>query len=393
MIDLSDKQGFYLVNGIKIKSKIDAFLLASQTNTTPEWNFNDEHFGQYDWSIEPEESIQELYRDRAIKLRNEYDYLVLHFSAGRDSGNVMETFIRNKIPVDEIFIRGPHDHLDKNNVRFDEKFFYAEIWLAAYPLAVQIKEKHYPNCKITVVDTKNQVIDFFKNNSDWFEKGNSNLNPGNYYKSDFDAINPEWQKMAEQGKKIGHIMGIDKPRIVNKGNKFYFAFLDPPVIDFCNPRCSDIDLPIYNELFYWHPDCAKMLIKQAHLVKNWIKKNANTSVICNNDWDSDNVDKIKDRRFEWHNQIANIIYDRSLPVLYECPKSLCEIRNGYLSWFWKDIQSEHYQNWQTGLDHLFSKIRPDLLDEEPSTQSNISIGNKPRLKLKGCWSKLYFIGR
>jgi len=390
MMNLSEYHGYYQVNDLKIKSKIEACLTATQLNTVPVWNFNDEYFSSFDWSIEPQEDIEELYKKRALELREKYDHIVIHFSAGRDSGNIMDTFIKNNILVDEIFIRGPFDHLDKSRVKFHEDYFYAEIFIAAYPIAEMIKEKYYPNVEITVHDTKKYTIDFFKENKNWFELGNSNLNPGNYYKADYDQMNPNWRKLAEKGKRIGHIMGIDKPRVLKIKDNFYFSFIDTPTIDFGNPRNTKIDLPMYNEMFYWHPDCAKMLIKQGHLVKNAIKNN-NDVALQNRKNNSNAYKYLQDRRFEWHNEIAHIIYKRHIPVLYECPKSLSEIRNGYLSWFWKDVQSEHYQNWNNGLEFLFSRIDKTMLDEEVCLQQNLL--GKSNYKLKGSWSKMYDLGQ
>ena len=93
MMNLSEYHGYYQVNDLKIKSKIEACLTATQLNTVPVWNFNDEYFSSFDWSIEPQEDIEELYKKRALELREKYDHIVIHFSAGRDSGNIMDTFI------------------------------------------------------------------------------------------------------------------------------------------------------------------------------------------------------------------------------------------------------------------------------------------------------------
>lgn len=399
MTDLSEYHGYYQVKDLKIRSKIEASLTATKLKTGLKWNFNEEYFSSLDWSVEPTESIEELYKKRALELREKYDHIVIHFSAGRDSGNIMDTFIKNNILVDEIFIRGPFDHLDKSKVKFHEDYFYAEIFIAAYPIAKMIKEKYYPNVDITVHDTKVHTVNFFKENKNWFELGNSNLNPGNYYKADFDQINPNWRKLAERGKKIGHIIGVDKPRVLKIKERFYFSFIDTPTIDFCSPRMTTIDLPIYNEMFYWHPTCAKMLIKQGHLIKKFIKENEKEHVALQNrsteysEETKKNDDPylyLQDRKFSWHEQISNIIYERTLPVLYSCPKSLCEVRNGYLSWFWEDTNSKYYQNWKNGLDFLFTNIDKKLLDEELCSQRKL-LGTKT-YKLKGCWSKSYDLG-
>ena len=380
MNQLLHKYGFYKVGEEKIRSKVLAFLRASETNQSVHWNFNEDVFEKLNWGVEPTESLDQLYAERARQLRQEYDHVVIHFSGGWDSGNIMETFIRNNLRVDEIFIRGPYDHLDKSAVQQTTEFFYAEIFTQSIPLANYIKEKYYPDIKITVKDTKQLTVDLFAKNKNWIELGSSNLNVGNLYKSDYDLLNKDWQKMAEKGKKICHVIGVDKPRIRLMDNRYYFCFLDIPTIDFCNDRISDIDLPIYNEMFYWSPECGKMLIKQGHVIKKYLKQNTNSSII-KNDWNISDA-KMEERKFKWHEEIGNCVYKRTLPHIWKTPKTLNEIHNEYLSWFWKDTNTDYFKNWNNGLEYIFQNVDKQLLDFQYNKKS----------KLKGCWSRLYDLG-
>ena len=243
-----------------------------------------------------------------------------------------------------------------------------------------IKEKYYPDVKITVKDTKQLTVDLFAKNKNWIELGSSNLNVGNLYKSDYDLLNRDWQKMAEKGKKICHVIGADKPRIRLIDDRYYFCFIDTPTIDFCNDRISDIDLPIYNEMFYWSPECGKMLIKQGHVIKKYLKQNSNSSII-KNDWNISDAE-IEERKFKWHEEIGNCVYKRTLPHVWKTPKTLNEIHNEYLSWFWKDTNTDYFKNWNNGLEYIFQKVDKQLLDFQYNKKS----------KLKGCWSRLYDLG-
>ena len=66
--------------------------------------FHDDYFSQFDWTKEPQQSLKELYKQRAIQLRDKYDYLILSYSGGSDSHQALETFLNNNIFIDEIFI-------------------------------------------------------------------------------------------------------------------------------------------------------------------------------------------------------------------------------------------------------------------------------------------------
>lgn len=73
---------------------IDNLLLINTAN----------EFDDVVWDIEPSESFKELCKQRALQIRESYDYVVLHFSGGSDSTTVLNSFIENKIPIDEIVI-------------------------------------------------------------------------------------------------------------------------------------------------------------------------------------------------------------------------------------------------------------------------------------------------
>ena len=76
---MNRKLGYYTVDGIEFFSKIQSCLHASKLNQTPNWHFNNDIFNSYNWTIEPNESLDELYNARARQLREEYDYVALSF--------------------------------------------------------------------------------------------------------------------------------------------------------------------------------------------------------------------------------------------------------------------------------------------------------------------------
>ncbi len=102
MIDFNHRHGVYQVDGISFVNKFDALNLASKNNKEVYWNFNDEVYSSYNWSLPIETSLPELYKQRAQQLRDKYDYLSLFFSGGADSTNVLHSFIDNDIFLDEI---------------------------------------------------------------------------------------------------------------------------------------------------------------------------------------------------------------------------------------------------------------------------------------------------
>ena len=97
-----DKLGVYRVGDLAFYSKIEAIEMHAKTGIHPHWDFNEAVFSSYNFTVEPTDSLQELYRQRAQQLRDHYDYIILMYSGGADSTNVLNSFIKNDILIDEV---------------------------------------------------------------------------------------------------------------------------------------------------------------------------------------------------------------------------------------------------------------------------------------------------
>ena len=71
--------GYYEVGANRYHNKVQAILDSTITGKPMRWVYLDEIFDHYDWTQEPTESLPELYAQRARQLREDYDYLILHF--------------------------------------------------------------------------------------------------------------------------------------------------------------------------------------------------------------------------------------------------------------------------------------------------------------------------
>ena len=78
-----DRLGYYLTtNNQKFRGKLECMLYCASHNVDFKWVFNDAYYDQLDWSVEPTDTLFDLYRQRAQQIRDKYDYLILHLSAG-----------------------------------------------------------------------------------------------------------------------------------------------------------------------------------------------------------------------------------------------------------------------------------------------------------------------
>src|SRR5262245_7733265 len=96
--------GYYLYKGQVFFNKYDAFeraLAAGDFAPAIEFRFHmPDQLG--DCTVEPEPSLADLYRARALRLRDQYDYLILMYSGGADATQVLMTFLNNGIHLDEV---------------------------------------------------------------------------------------------------------------------------------------------------------------------------------------------------------------------------------------------------------------------------------------------------
>lgn len=378
MISTCIPNGFYQVANVPYISKIEALLAADKINGQVTYNFHDDQYGKHDWSTEPAESLDQLYLNRIVELRNKYDYLVLNYSGGSDSNNILEVCVRHGIEIDEVFMRGPLGHIDKDIQNTSAANMFAEVFINAVPIATHVKNTCMPNLKIRVVDNTEHVIKttsdstLIENMFDPMSLGIGSIGPNLLAGKDFDSIVPEYRKIAESGKKIGHIMGVDKPRLTIENGEFFIDFLDKSIQHMITNRVAKVDLPVYKELFYWGETTAPIIIKQAHLIKRYIKAHA---------LEKQYMLAPRDRSF--HDFLSGILYPpRMFPIEFNSEKMFGV--SPIMPWekfFFQDPNATHYLNW---------KKQVALLDQ--AIPEKYKHTDAPYFNLKGIFSPRYSIG-
>lgn len=320
--------GFYRVGEQIFESRVDAILFSEETKTPFIYDFNDQYLDSFDWTKEPEESLSELYLRRAISIREKYDYLVLHYSGGFDSHNILETFLYNGLKIDEVIIRVVKEE------DMDSKNYYSEAAYYAYPFAKKIKKEFWPDLKITVANFAEVTHDLYKDKR-IFKSAYEALvvDPLHLTRSDHELFSPDLIKIQESGKTVAHMIGMDKPRVLRDNTGIYCVFEDLNIWKHYRPRTIYRNkLPPQNsELFYHHVDNAKLLIKQAHQVARYLEIN--------------DLPEIKrDRAGE--DIIASLIYDRKHHNnIINCEKPPERIVTSAIGRWFFDKSNDHYRNW------------------------------------------------
>jgi hypothetical protein len=263
-----DRYGYYQVGDTRTYSRYERMDLLHQHPCDWRWVYNDNFFSQYDWTREPTESLDELYKQRAEQLRRDYDYLILYYSGGYDSANMLHAFLDNGIYPDEIAVFYSRYDTVSNQ--------YIELRDYTWKKIADIQER-YPQIKIRKIDY-----------SDYFFKWDSLLKEANpkqdliYNFGNALSINhlmldllykhiDDWKLMLDDGKKVAWVKGVEKPRLRFLNGKWIFNFHDAHTQLNNTPLRQMIDNGNIgtNEFFCWAPTdvCANIIIKQCRLVK------------------------------------------------------------------------------------------------------------------------------
>jgi hypothetical protein len=361
------KNGCYKVGNELFENKVSAVYRANQLNTNWEWYFHDESMKLHDWTIEPSESLDQLYKTRAKQIREKYDYVIVFCSGGADSTNVLYSFLKNGLHVDEVIAGAPLSGLsnwDWNNQDVSAENTISETKFAQLPLLQEV-ETYYPKTKVTLHD---YFIDMTEYKTDeWLFKSGDYIHPTfaaryNLERKEYDYI----RKIAESGKKVALVYGIDKPYLAMKNGVFYSYIRDSLV---CNGFQSILHPNVEVELFYYSPELVPMLIKQAHLTARWICKPENEFFKTNTVLTSESF-----KRSEMTRKFIGVYERKIVPLIYpilgenkfQCHKPKSTFMGEHDAWFSnlhsdtkiRDLIVSDYQNYLKGISPVY--LRKDL---------------------------------
>lgn len=340
---LFHNKGIYNCNGKYFFNKIEAILEANVSGQHIGWDYHDQVFNKYRWDIEPPVSIEQLYKERALQLRDVYDHLALFFSAGADSWYILKTFIDNNIKLDEIYIYGAWKAEEKeyNSLGYDRSpGYYTREINQAIPLIKKLIENK--GIKLNLFDWTEPMIKA-ADNRDWFITAGTRHDPTCMVRPQFHKIFREHSELTHKGKNVGFIYGIDKPRLIRDDHNVYFAFLDVIMTTGTVPSSDILGETWENdEYFYWTPNMPEIAIKQSHLALQWFKKNNLIHKIKH----VNNIAAFHDE--DYYKCVNNAIYPQWDPKTWQIKKPSGAVYNEISNWFYKE-HPEAVKKWESSL--------------------------------------------
>ena len=349
-----DRYGYYQIGDFKTYSVYQMMDYHHKNPQPYKWIYNDDFFSQYDWTQEPVESLDQLYKNRAKEVREQYDYVVLYYSGGYDSANMLHAFLDNGIYPDEILtFYSRHDtvsHQYHERTQFTEK-------------KLEKIEKQYPKIKIRRIDYADIICSWPQIVKD----ANLNLDPIHLFgprmsvnRLALDVMYEhidDWKRLLKDKKTICTLQGVDsvQPSHISRENKWVHNFFDVHVCGHMTPMRQMTNKSNRDtlEFFYWAPTdaAAKILIKQGHLAKQFL---INKKIFTNK------IDRIvKNFNVFGYEPFKKLIY----PRLFEADeqfynkKELTTFWGNRDQWFFNSDLPGSKEHWETIYLPLFRQDR------------------------------------
>jgi hypothetical protein len=275
---LSSKYGCWVSLPSKklFATKIDAVKYASQTGQSVYFYYHDHIWDNFDKTLLGKVPLTTLYKERAQQLRDKYDHLVLHYSGGADSHNILHTFLTNNIKLDEICVKWPKPLRDgkfytPNNKDTSAKNAVSE-WDFAIKPTLDWLASNRPDIKITIIDYASNLTQQLTSVEHIETRILSMPISRGGIASLAWWVDPTIEENISHKSipNTGHIFGVDKPILLLKDNNVCVQFMDV-VFDTALMPVANSEGRV--EGFYWTPDFPILALEQAYQTALFIKQN------------------------------------------------------------------------------------------------------------------------
>jgi len=274
----ASKQGYYTVGDKFFNKKMNALVEASKTQQPIGWEFHTDVFQEQLLKPRLDVSLLELYKQRALQLREQYDYLILAYSGGADSDNMLRAFIDNNIKLDEVWCDQPLMLFDKAGYQVsystDATNMPAEWFLVIKPELEKLAITN-PEIKIHISDSFSLLKDDDEEDTSSFISVPTVYTTIRRYRYLVDYV----QTFKDRGISTSVVVGMDKCIPIIVQNQYGFVLADTPTYLKTHITTS---YSIHVEYFYWTPDMPSIVVEQARrLWDHFLKTPESTDHIVN----------------------------------------------------------------------------------------------------------------
>ena len=325
---------YYSEDGSIFTSKIKAEEYRIKTNQAIKFWYYDHIYEKLNWSIEPEKSLDFYYKEQAQRLRDKYEYLILCYSGGYDSTNILEAFVFNNIKIDKIVIVGT---FSQDSFSGSDEHYNGELYKNAFSYIKELDlgattEIYDPTTGYDAIDKNFSVLQY---GNDWIDQ------MGGW----FDPTMWHWRDIEKQiipsnigSKKVGIIFGKDKPTLYDSK----FSFTDAVLTCYGNVQNTENASRIN---FYWDHEYPEILLKQLHILKKI--QDAGAVISFNSAEGAQNFSGVSTNK---------ILYKLKKPLLFKSPKSNSMIFTPRLKHILENKNSDVYKRYMLGIEQVEKRI-------------------------------------
>jgi len=372
-------KGLYCAGNQTFVNKLEACLALNRIpgNHHLHWDYHENIYDKQPWTAEPPIDIEELYKQRALQLREQYDHLVLFYSGGADSHTILQTFIKNNIKFEEVFVYGAFKAEEKviGNLGWgrDPGYYTREVISIVKPMLKELQKTQ--KFKITIWDWTDKTLDVLKN-PDWFWDVGTRFAPDAIPRQYLHEAFRHSDRFEGKGKKVAFIFGVDKPRLFRDEQNVYFAFIDTMITTAVGNN-SDIHGRYWenDEYFYWSPNLPQLVIKQAHLIYKFLKAQNRINELTH----ASNRGSF--HAADYYQMIHPLIYPSWNTNTWQIKKSTSSVTDEFGKWFFDLAPAESKQQWKNGILEMERQVSTRHFNENTVWKG-----------LLGSYSKLYKVG-
>jgi hypothetical protein len=265
--DGRDKHGVYLYRGKSFVTKLDTYNHAlSLGDHAPNISFvfHDEVYSKL--TQEPDIALHQLYAERAKQLRDNYDHIILLYSGGSDSHEILNVFLKNGVFLDEVQTLYPKKltdgKIDIDNFDRSSDDAIAEVMVTTLP-ELKLLSKVSPRTKIRIIDTTDS---FFGIDDNYLSSYYTHFF-NSFYSTQMNTVILDRENVdLATKKKVCLLWGNNKPFVtLDNDDNFYYGFNDLPRQ--FDPWLTETNKsPIHFESFFWCVDAPLIPVKQSHLI-------------------------------------------------------------------------------------------------------------------------------
>jgi hypothetical protein len=255
--------------------KKEALLHASRTGCPKViWEWHDTVFNKFDKTKLGTVPLNELYKNRAQQLRDTHDHLILFYSGGSDSHNILMTFINNGIKLDQIYVNWPSATINKglykpNAVDTSAKNLLSEWDLVVEPTLKWLANSH-PEIQI-------EIGDWSKDISEQYYTDEVYLQTSNWWGAGALLRNLNKSKIGieqlEKGKRVASIFGFEKPHIELQQDGSVGMFFHDVAYQISSNSVGTF------EPFYWTPTMPELPFEMAYQMFLYFKHNPTSQAL------------------------------------------------------------------------------------------------------------------